>query len=78
MGRCRGRIRGIRPTGWSLEAARVYDAFPTRGSVSVQELVVESGLPVAAVMGSLAVLQMHALADQDGPLWRRIRRERAG
>ena len=64
--------------GLEPEAARVYDAFPTRGSVSVQELVVESGLPVAAVMGSLAVLQMHALADQDGPLWRRIRRERAG
>jgi DNA processing protein len=64
--------------GLEPEAARVYDAFPTRGSVSVQELVVESGLPVAAVIGSLAVLQMHALADQDGPLWRRIRRERAG
>lgn len=59
--------------GLEPEAARVYDAFPSRGSCSVQDLVVESGLPVAAVMGSLAVLQLHNLADQDGPLWRRIR-----
>jgi DNA processing protein len=59
--------------GLEPEAARVYDAFPTRGSCSVQDLVVESGLPVAAVMGSLAVLQLHNLADQEGPLWRRIR-----
>jgi len=64
--------------GLKPETARVYDAFPTRGSVSVQDLVVESGLPVAAVMGSLAVLQMHALADQDGPLWRRVRPGRTG
>jgi DNA processing protein len=59
--------------GLEPEAARVYDAFPTRGSCSVQDLVTESGLPVAAVMGSLAVLQVHGLADQDGPLWRRVR-----
>jgi DNA processing protein len=59
--------------GLEPDAARVYDAFPTRGSCSVQDLVTESGLPVAAVMGSLAVLQMHALVHQDGPLWRRVR-----
>jgi len=62
--------------GLEPETARVYDAFPTRGWCSVQDLVVEAGLPVAAVMGSLAVLQLHGLADQDGPLWRRVRPER--
>ncbi len=59
--------------GLEPEAARVYDALPARGSSSVRDLVTESGLPVAAVLGSLATLQLHGLADQDGPLWRRIR-----
>ncbi len=59
--------------GLEPETARIYDAFPARGSVPVQDLVVESGLPVSAVLGALAVLQMHGLADQQGPLWRRIR-----
>ncbi|HEY5880836.1 MAG TPA: DNA-processing protein DprA [Nakamurella sp.] len=63
--------------GLEPETARVYDAFPTRGWCAVQDLVVESGLPVAAVMGSLAVLHLHGLADQDGPLWRRVRPERS-
>jgi DNA processing protein len=62
---------GLEPTN-----ARVYDAFPTRGSTSVHELVVESGLPAATVMGALAVLQLHGLADQDGPQWRRVRPDR--
>jgi DNA processing protein len=59
--------------GLAPETARIYDAFPARGSVSVQDLVVESGLPVTAVLGALAVLQMHGLVDQQGPLWKRIR-----
>jgi DNA processing protein len=61
--------------GLEPETARVYDAFPARGSVSVSDLVVESGLPVSAVLGALAVLQLHGLADQAGPLWKRIRPE---
>ena len=59
--------------GLAPETARIYDAFPARGSVSVQDLVVESGLPVTAVLGALTVLQMHGLVDQEGPLWKRIR-----
>lgn len=62
--------------GLAPETARIYDAFPARGSVSVPDLVVESGLPVAAVLGALAVLQVHDLVDQAGPLWRRIRTDR--
>jgi DNA processing protein len=61
--------------GLEPETARVYDAFPARGSVSVQDLVVESGFPVSAVLGALAVLQMHGLVDQVGPLWKRLRPE---
>lgn len=61
--------------GLEPETARVYDAFPARGSVSVADLVVESGLPASAVLGALAVLQVHGLADQAGPLWKRIRPE---
>ncbi|WP_420120867.1 DNA-processing protein DprA [Nakamurella sp.] len=63
--------------GLAPETARIYDAFPARGSVAVPDLVVESGLPVAAVLGALAVLQVHGLVDQEGPLWHRIRRPRS-
>lgn len=59
--------------GLEPETARIYDAFPARGSVAVQDLVVESGLPVSAVLGALAVLQMYELVDQEGPLWKRLR-----
>lgn len=62
--------------GLEPETARVYDAFPARGSVSVQDLVVESGFPVSAVLGALAVLQLHGLVDQKGPLWKRLRPDR--
>ena len=62
--------------GLAPETARIYDAFPARGSVAVPDLVVESGLPVAAVLGALAVLQVHGLVDQQGPLWHRIRPQR--
>lgn len=62
--------------GLAPETARIYDAFPARGAVAVPDLVVESGLPVAAVLGALAVLQLHGLVDQEGPLWHRIRRPR--
>lgn len=63
--------------GMEPETARIYDAFPARGSVTVQHLVVESGLPVSAVLGGLAVLELHGLVDQAGPLWKRIRPDHA-
>lgn len=62
--------------GLAPETARIYDAFPARGPVAVPDLVVESGLPVTAVLGALAVLQVHGLVDQDGPLWHRLRPSR--
>ncbi|WP_395726757.1 DNA-processing protein DprA [Nakamurella sp.] len=80
MGAGDGAVPGEDPRhptdGLEPETARVYDAFPARGSISVQDLVVESGLPVSAVLGALAVLQLHGLVDQQGPLWRRIRPDR--
>jgi len=57
--------------GLDLDSARVYDAFPTVETCSVADLVVESGLSAAQVMGSLAVLEMHGLAQTQGPVWRR-------
>lgn len=62
--------------GLDPETARVYDAFPARGSVAVQDLVIESGFPVATVLGALAVLQLHGLVDQEGPMWKRLRPDR--
>jgi DNA processing protein len=58
--------------GLDLDSARVYDSLPTRGRVSVEELVTESGLLATQVMGSLAILQVHGLAVKEGTEWRRM------
>ncbi len=62
----------LHPTdGLDESTARVYDSFPAQRWCSVDDLVNESGLPPSQVIGSLAVLEMHALATRDGPRWRR-------
>jgi len=58
--------------GLDLDSARVYDSLPTRGFASVEQLIAESGLQASQVVGSLAILQVHGLATQQGPSWRRI------
>ena len=63
----------LHPTdGLDLDSARVYDAFPTVETCSVDDLVVESGLPGGQVMGSLAVLELHGLDTRAGAVWRRV------
>jgi len=62
--------------GFGPETRRVYDAFPDPRMV----FGAGPGRRVRAAGGrgdgSLAVLQLHGLADQDGSLWRRVRPER--
>jgi DNA processing protein len=58
--------------GLDPDGVRVYDALPTSGPCSVDELVAESGLLPHQVMGSLAVLELHGLAGRVGTQWRRL------
>ncbi len=54
--------------------ARVYDALPAVELTSVDELVVEAGLPPNEVVGSLAVLELHGMTVKEGTSWRRVGR----
>ncbi len=59
--------------GLDADTARVYEAFPARERIAVAELVKESGLVAPTVLGALAVLELHDLAERQGHLWRRCR-----
>ena len=52
---------------------QVYEALPARGARTADEIAVSSGLPVAAVLGSLAMLEIAGLAQRHGG-WRLVRR----
>jgi len=53
---------------------RVYEALPARGVRSADELSVESGLPVAALQGQLALLELAGLAVQSDGRWQLARK----
>ncbi|MGK2880101.1 MAG: DNA-processing protein DprA [Mycobacterium sp.] len=48
----------------------VYEALPARGSRTVGQLAVESGLPATRVPGELAMLELAGLAEQRDGRWR--------
>lgn len=56
--------------GLSDAEKRVYEALPGRGSRSVAQLAVESGLPATRVPGELAMLELAGLAEQREGKWR--------
>jgi DNA processing protein len=49
---------------------QVYESLPSRGARSVAELALESGLPISAVQGELAMLELAGLAVQRDGRWR--------
>ncbi|MFN8032110.1 MAG: DNA-processing protein DprA [Mycobacterium sp.] len=51
----------------------VYEALPARGSRSPDEVAVSSGLPPAAVLGPLAMLEIAGLARREDGRWRLVR-----
>jgi DNA processing protein len=57
----------------SRDERRVYEALPGRGTRSVSELAVESGLPVAQLQGQLAMLELTGLITEDDGRWRLTR-----
>ena len=58
--------------GLDADTARVYEALPGKGAVSAADMIAESGLLGPQVLASLAVLELHGLAERDGPRWRRV------
>jgi DNA processing protein len=51
---------------------QVYEALPARGARSADELAVSSGLPPAAVLGPLAMLEIAGLARRQDGRWRLV------
>ena len=58
--------------GLDADAARVYEALPGRGTIMTADVIIESGLIGPQVLAALAVLELHGLAERDGPRWRRV------
>ena len=58
--------------GLDGDTARVYEALPGRGTVTAADVIAESGLLGPQVLAALAVLELHGLAQRDGPRWRRV------
>ena len=53
---------------------QVYEALPARGVRTPDEIAIGSGLPVAAVLGPLAMLEIAGLAERHEGRWRLVRR----
>ena len=58
----------------SAEEKRVHDALPGRGGRTVDEIAVAAGMPLHAVLGPLAMLEVAGLASGEAGTWRRRRR----
>lgn len=52
---------------------QVYEALPARGARSPDEIAVSSGLPPAAVLAPLAMLEIAGLARRQDGRWRLVR-----
>ena len=50
--------------------ARILDAIPARGSIGMNDLVIDSGCSVADVSGALAVLMLRGFTDEGPVGWR--------
>jgi DNA processing protein len=57
--------------GLSQAAALLHDALPTRGPVTVAEMMAATGLGVSVVLRSLSELAQQGLAAGDGDIWTR-------
>jgi DNA processing protein len=53
---------------------RVYDALPSRGARTADEIAVASGLPPTQVLGPLSMLEIAGLVVCQGGRWKLVRR----
>ncbi|HEX5143172.1 MAG TPA: DNA-processing protein DprA [Mycobacterium sp.] len=51
----------------------VYEALPARGLRTAEQIAVSCGVPVVKVLGPLAMLEVHGLAEKCDGRWRLIR-----
>lgn len=56
----------------TADQRRVYDGFPARGPISVEELSVEAGLPIRTVLAAVAMLEVADLIVAEGRRWRLV------
>ncbi len=80
LGRAAPRVRSERRVtdGLSSEQLAVFEAVPSRGGLSVGELSLRSGVPMAQCLGILDELAEQGLLEQDDRWdWRLPRRKRA-
>ena len=63
-----------RPTsvldGLADNELRVYDALPSRGARTVDEIAVASGLPPTEILGPLSMLEIGGLVVSQGGRWK--------
>lgn len=59
----------------SNDEKRVYEALPSRGTRSANELAVESRVSVPVLQGQLAMLELAGLATEDDGRWRLSRHQ---
>jgi DNA processing protein len=64
-----GPLDGLGP-----DEKQVYDALPSRGGHTVDEIAVAAGVPAHEVLGPLAMLEIAGLASAEAGCWRRRRR----
>lgn len=75
-----GELAGeeLRPTdpldGLTDTERQVFEALPGRGTCTADEIAVASGLPVDAILGPLAMLEIAGLIDRQEGKWRLARR----
>jgi DNA processing protein len=67
-----GPLDGLAPA-----EKRVYDAFPSRGSHTVDEIAILAALPPHQVLGPLTMLELAGLVESADGCWRIVRRRRA-
>jgi DNA processing protein len=48
----------------------VYDALPSRGARTVDEIAVASGLPPTEILGPLSMLEIGGLVVSQGGRWK--------
>lgn len=64
----------VRTDGLPETTMTVYEALPARGTVTVADLMVQTGLSVAATLTALDDLAARGLATGAGEIWRRMSR----
>ncbi|MFX6409679.1 helix-turn-helix domain-containing protein, partial [Acinetobacter baumannii] len=56
----------------------IYEALPARGTRTVDEIAVASGVPAAQVLGPLAMLEIDGLVERHDGKWGLTHKKKVG